>query len=398
MHDKSFDVKVFISYSRKDGLEFVDQLAAALEVVGVHPIIDRHSISGGEDWRERINSLIAEADSVVFAITPESVASEVCEWEIDKSDQLAKRIIPVISAPLEGVSLPERLRNLNHIFFYHDVSIPRSGFGSGLAKLSKVLRADINWIHAQTRYGQRATEWLAGNRASNRLLSGSDITTAKTWIAERQPSAPEITDEMREFIDASEQADNELRNIEQKRLKEKEETLIKIEKAQGRAKRFLIGGVVFSAALAMFASWMWLQADRSERSAKGLLDLVGWIGNRKLDGVRKPTEEQKHSMIELCNHAIGTTKRIGNNLNSNDTKNDIDQFWALYKGPLYVVEQFERYYFPDKQIMIESTMVDFGEILKGKREGSLMDAANRVKNACEKFEKLLTDSNFDQLR
>ncbi len=398
MHDKSFDVKVFISYSRKDGLEFVDQLAAALEVVGVHPIIDRHSISGGEDWRERISSLIAEADSVVFAITKESVASEICEWEITKSDQLAKRIIPIISAPLEEDTLPERLRSLNHIFFYPNASIPGSGFGSGLANLSKVLRADINWIHAQTRYGQRAMEWLAGNRASNRLLSGSDITTAKAWIAERQSSAPEITDEMREFIDASEQADNELKNIEQKRLKEKEDTLIKIEKAQGRAKRFLIGGIAFSVALAMFAGWMWLQADRSEKSAKGLLDLVGWIGNRNLGGVRKPTEEQKHSMIKLCNQAIDTTKKIGNNPNSDDTKNDIDQFWALYNGPLYIVEQFERYYFPDKQIMIESTMVDFGEIIKEKREGSLTDAANRVENACKRFEKWLTDSNFEQLR
>ncbi len=49
MLDESFDLKTFISYSRKDGLEFVEQLATVLKVVGAQPIIDRHSIAAGED-------------------------------------------------------------------------------------------------------------------------------------------------------------------------------------------------------------------------------------------------------------------------------------------------------------------------------------------------------------
>ena len=414
MFDKSVTQKVFISYSRKDGLEFVEQLATALEVVGVQPMIDRDSISGGEDWRKRIGSLIAESDSVIFTITPESIASEICEWEIAKSDQLGKRLIPVVPAPLERVLLPDRLRNLNHIFFYPDVSVPDAGFGKGLADLSRALRTDLSWVRAHTRYGQRASEWLAGDRAANRLLSGSDVATAKTWMAERQPGAPEITDEMRDFIDASEQAEIERSSAEQKQLREKEETLAKMEaalvdknlaqegreKAQRRASRFLVGGVLLVGVLALFAVLMWLNANKTERRSKGLLDLVGWAGNRNLGKYREPTEEQTRAMIELCNTAIEITKKIANNKNPDREQADRDDFWALYYGALYVVEQFQRHHFPDKTITIESNMVAFGDIMKGVQQGDLVDAANGVANACQEFQEWLeteiSNSSSDQ--
>jgi hypothetical protein len=76
-------------------MEFVEQLAAELEVVGVRPMTGRDCISGGEDWNQQIGGLIAESDSVIFTITPESAASEICEWEIAGSEQLGKRLIMV---------------------------------------------------------------------------------------------------------------------------------------------------------------------------------------------------------------------------------------------------------------------------------------------------------------
>lgn len=414
MLNKSIDQKVFISYSRKDGLEFVEQLAAALEVFGVQPMVDRDSISGGEDWRKRIGGLIAESDSVIFIITPESVASEICEWEIAKSDQLGKRIIPVVPAPLGKALLPERLRTLNHIFFYPDASVPGAGFGKGLAGLSEALRTDLSWVRAHTRYGQRASEWLAGNRAANRLLSGSDVTTAKTWLAERKPGAPEITNEMRDFINASEQAEIERRSNEQKQLREKEETLAKMEAAleekklaqegreiaQRRATGFLISGGLLALVLALIAGYMWLNAYRTEKRAIGFLDLLGWAGNKDLNKNLEPTEEQIRSMIELCNSAIEITKRIVNNDNPDKEKAEREKFWKLYNGPLYVVEQFQRRHFQDEKIMIESSMVKFGYILKGVRQGALVDAANGVENACKNFQERLdaelSESSSDQ--
>ena len=45
-------LRIFISYSRDD-LKFADQLDAALSTCGFECLIDRHGISGGEDWKRR---------------------------------------------------------------------------------------------------------------------------------------------------------------------------------------------------------------------------------------------------------------------------------------------------------------------------------------------------------
>ena len=84
-------LRVFISYSRDD-LEFADQLDAALNACGFECVIDRHGISGGEDWKRRLGNLISEADTVVFVLSPSSARSEICTWEVEEAAQLNKRI------------------------------------------------------------------------------------------------------------------------------------------------------------------------------------------------------------------------------------------------------------------------------------------------------------------
>jgi hypothetical protein len=110
-------LRVFISYSRDD-LEFADQLDAALNACGFECVIDRHGISGGEDWKRRLGNLIREADTVVFVLTPTSARSEICAWDPEEAERLGKRILPVIQRPLEGASPPPQLRERNYIFFY----------------------------------------------------------------------------------------------------------------------------------------------------------------------------------------------------------------------------------------------------------------------------------------
>ena len=57
-------------------------------------------ISGGEDWKRRLGSLISEAHTVVFVLSPASTHSEICSWEVEEAARLAKRILPVLSRPL----------------------------------------------------------------------------------------------------------------------------------------------------------------------------------------------------------------------------------------------------------------------------------------------------------
>jgi hypothetical protein len=87
--------KVFISYSRKD-MAFADRLEAALKARGFEPLIDRTDIYAFEDWWRRIESLLARADTVVFVISPEAVASEICNKEIEFAASLNKRLAPIV--------------------------------------------------------------------------------------------------------------------------------------------------------------------------------------------------------------------------------------------------------------------------------------------------------------
>jgi hypothetical protein len=194
---------VFISYSRDD-LRFANQLDAALRACGFECLIDRHGISGGEEWKHRLSNLISEADTVVFVLSPASARSEVCAWEVEEAVHLGKRILPIISRPLEGANAPPQLRDRNYIFFCEDPRVFDSGFGTGLAILTEALNTDFDWLREHTRYLQRAMEWDRGGRPANRLLSGNDIAEAKAWASRRPKSAPEPTALHRDFILASE--------------------------------------------------------------------------------------------------------------------------------------------------------------------------------------------------
>ena len=177
---------------------------AALDFSRFECFIDREGISGGEEWKRSLGGLISEADTVVFVLTPNSARSAICDWEVEEATRLNKRILPIVCRPLEGVSPPPRLRDLNYIFFYKEPKVPGSGFGTGLAKLVTALNTDFDWLRQHTRYLQRAIEWDTGGRSANRLLSGNDIPDAKAWAA-RRPKTPEPTVLQLDFIRASEE-------------------------------------------------------------------------------------------------------------------------------------------------------------------------------------------------
>src|SRR5262245_48000087 len=101
-------LKVFISYSRKDSAEFADELVAGLELVGFAPFLDRHDIAAGEDWEVRLGGLIEQADTVVFIVSPEAVKSERCVWEVDRTAELSKRLLPVIFKSVPDHEIPKR--------------------------------------------------------------------------------------------------------------------------------------------------------------------------------------------------------------------------------------------------------------------------------------------------
>jgi len=284
-------LRVFISYSRDD-LHFADQLDAALNAYSFECIIDRHGISGGEDWKRRLGNLIREADTVVFVLSPTSARSEICEWEVDEATRLGKRILPIIQRPLEGASPPPRLRERNYIFFHADPkAAPGAGFGTGLASLIAALNTDFDWLREHTRYLQRATEWDRGGRPANRLLSGDDIAEAKARAARRPKGAPEPTALHLDFIRASEEEAEARSSAQRKQLEamaaaqaEREKALREAEEALKQAadaqrKRARIRNIAFVvvsifAVLAALLGWGADQLRKAEKEQRELADQI----------------------------------------------------------------------------------------------------------------------------
>jgi hypothetical protein len=109
-------LKVFISYSRKDE-DFAQDLLAGLELVGFEPYLDKHDVAAGEDWEARLGRLIEAADTVVYVISPDAVASERCAWEVERTVALKKRLLPIVWRRMDEAQVPPRLKQLNYIFF-----------------------------------------------------------------------------------------------------------------------------------------------------------------------------------------------------------------------------------------------------------------------------------------
>jgi hypothetical protein len=216
--------KVFISYSRDD-IGFADQLVAALESFGFELLIDRQGIPGGEDWKAQLRHMIVEADSIVFVLSPRSAVSKLCEWEVEEADQLNKRLLPIVCAPLASVSVPSRLADLNYIYFYPEPRVSGSGFGSGLGRLVAALNTDLDWIKDHTRLGALSERWQTRKKDVALLLRGDELEEAERWLARKSHSAPEPTELLRAFL-------TESRNAEAARMDRERQQLAEIAAAQ----------------------------------------------------------------------------------------------------------------------------------------------------------------------
>jgi WD40 repeat protein len=201
--------KVFISYSRKD-MAFADRIDAALKARSFEPQIDRSEIYAFEDWWKRIEALIVNADTIVFVLSPDAVASDVCRREVAFAASLNKRFAPIVCRRVDEKIIPESLARLNFIFFTDG-----SQFEETADKLAAALSTDINWIRKHTEFGEQARRWLqAGKpRPVGLLLRSPVLEEAEHWLATRPSSAPLPTEAMLAFILESRRATTRRRNI-----------------------------------------------------------------------------------------------------------------------------------------------------------------------------------------
>ncbi|MGB6535015.1 MAG: SUMF1/EgtB/PvdO family nonheme iron enzyme [Xanthobacteraceae bacterium] len=189
--------KVFISYSRKD-MGFADKLEAALKARGFEVLIDREEIYAFEDWWQRIQALIAQADTIVFVLSPDAVVSDVALKEVGHGAALNKRFAPIVARRVEDEAIPQALRKLNFIFFDDPAE-----FDAGVDRLAAALLTDIGWVRAHTEYGEAERRWSAAGRPNGLLLQSPTLDLAEYWLSSRPRNAPEPTEQVRSYLLAS---------------------------------------------------------------------------------------------------------------------------------------------------------------------------------------------------
>ena len=193
---------VFVSYAREDK-EFVEQqLTKALATHGKDVWIDVEDIRGGaSDWRASVWAGIESATVMVFVLTPDSLASTVCGEELQRADELNKRIIPVLRRSVDGLAIPPALSRPNWIF-----ARPEDGFDTSVAALIKALELDEAWVEQHARLNQRTGEWLRHDRDGSYLLRGSDLDAAERWLDDQAGHDEAPTADQVSYITASRRA------------------------------------------------------------------------------------------------------------------------------------------------------------------------------------------------
>jgi hypothetical protein len=166
---------IFISYSRSD-MAFADRLVAGLDARGFACRIDRRHLEYGQKWQEMLTDFIAGADTVVFVVSPRSVESNWCRWELAQVATQAKRVIPVVWEPVAPELLPPEIADWHLMPFGADID-----FEAAVAKLSDALANDREWVKEHTRLAGLATTWDLGQRQSDALIAGQPLADAERW-------------------------------------------------------------------------------------------------------------------------------------------------------------------------------------------------------------------------
>ncbi|MEL7032584.1 MAG: toll/interleukin-1 receptor domain-containing protein [Pseudomonadota bacterium] len=247
-------IKAFLSYSRED-TRFALELVNALQACGFEAFIDQEDIAPGEPWEQRLGGLIESADTVVYILSPDSLTSQNCSWEVSETLRLKKRLLPVVWRPVPDDQVPQELSQLNYVFFDGDKS-----FAVALKELSAALRVDHQWIREHTRLGALARRWDARGRTDAQLLRGDELEAAATWMARRPHGAPELSDDQLDFISASKAAADAA------------------DRAARNRRRGLLFGVsavaIAMAGLAGFSALQWQQAEEAKDFAVEAYNLL----------------------------------------------------------------------------------------------------------------------------
>ncbi|MEZ6030889.1 MAG: TIR domain-containing protein [Hyphomonadaceae bacterium] len=223
------ETKVFLSYSRKDSVLMRRIADALIANNDFEPDFDKADhdpdrvnagISADEPWWQRLEEMIASAEAMVFLVSPDSIASRVCDEEIAYAQRLGKRVIPVLAAPIDFAKLPPKLAALNIAIDFTEAG---PGFDGAFGQVARVLAINSAWLREGRQYAERAAAWERKGAPKGGLLPSGAFEEAEAWAARRPKNEPEPGELFTAWIAASraniqEQLGRERRQIRRARI------------------------------------------------------------------------------------------------------------------------------------------------------------------------------------
>jgi hypothetical protein len=101
-------------YSWRDR-DFTDALVTRLRRHGYQVLLDRNDFAADLELQGNIIALLERAETVIFLLSPQSVMSPWCRWEVNEMQKRDKRVIPVLLRSVSEDVVPDYLRLLNYI-------------------------------------------------------------------------------------------------------------------------------------------------------------------------------------------------------------------------------------------------------------------------------------------
>lgn len=193
-------LRIFISYSRAD-TEAADALLDALKARGFSVKIDRRDLPYGEKWQEQLSGFIAASDTVIFLLSPDSIQSKWCRWELDEVSRLSKRLFVIRVRDTGVADLPASIAAVQ--------ILPQAGLYSQRDyenTLVAALNTDSAWLRKGSTLADDAREWLGHERDNAMLLRGRALAEAEAWVKRKPQMAPQPAADVVALIAASRQA------------------------------------------------------------------------------------------------------------------------------------------------------------------------------------------------
>jgi WD40 repeat protein len=193
--------QVFIAYAQPD-VAIMTPIRQSLQRQGFTVWSSQTDISTGEAFQRAIKRGIEEADNLIYLISPDSLTSNYCQFELKYATTLKKRVIPILVRPLSSEASNTTLKALQYIDLTDNANT--ADYLSDESELIKTLNHDAEYYAQHKGLLVKALKWKRQQQNPSVLLRGYDLRRADAWLktAKRRSLHP-ATDLHSDFIEAS---------------------------------------------------------------------------------------------------------------------------------------------------------------------------------------------------